>query len=682
MPSHISPPASCVARNCTVHASTAELPSTTCQALGINLHATNTSAPDTAVAVVRDYAMRTFSRADAVEPREPFHIRAACCNRRAGPALDFAELPDARMHWTPLPRRGTEGIEAWLPQWMCMRCQNELRLERICVPDPTPSCPVCLTPMLWEVDCARRQERWVCSRCPFARSSRPLALRPVPPCRSPALPIHAPPALPAADPGVHNALHAPVPAPTQFTTLDPPPLPLRDCTNSALYVPLLLDAAGMLSAEAQRDWRSRAPINEWWDAAVQALRARAFVPVHELSAAVEHVAQAFAPPVLHSPSVMRLRAWAAAQAGNVTSLAELVHVIATSSRHRCRRRCSPLWSAPRLSPPLRVSSRACEPGRSRYPHNRPLLTLPRPRLCAGKVMSRLMTLLRPRLCVDQQGDAPLLPPAAPAPAAPPQAQHTAASHGTHPPGAHGEPVADFIGSAAARIVDIERRARGRGRRGGRGRGRGRHASPAARDTDAVGADQCQPGPPDSTASQRRVISAEAAFRAGLQSLDAIDLAATLRGASPQHLAHCLPCRAPAHRGRMLRRLGIARLETLLPRHPHAVAPCPGETRVRATELDRRCELFRRGDWPCLLAAAEAALRPSELVAARAARTADEARAARATALVHLGELSPPREPLSPSLLRLALPTPSASFATRLIARRSPVGAPRSGAARL
>ena len=189
-----------------------------CQALGINMHAANISAPDTAVAVARDYAMRTFSRADAVEPREPIHIRAACCNRLAGPALDFAELPDTRMHWTPLPRRGTEGIEAWLPQWMCMRCQNELRLERICVPDPTPSCPVCLTPMLWEVDCARRQERWACSRCP-------LALRPVPPCRSPDLPTHAPPAL------------------------GPPALPLRDGTNSALYVPLLLDAAGMLSAE-------------------------------------------------------------------------------------------------------------------------------------------------------------------------------------------------------------------------------------------------------------------------------------------------------------------------------------------------------------------------------------------------------------------------------------------------
>ena len=224
------------------------------------------------------------------------------------------------MHWSPLPRRGTTGIEAWQPQWMCMRCHNELQLEHICVPDPTPACPLCLTLMLWEVDLTRRQERWVCSRCPYARSARPLALGAAPPCDLPDLPSPAP----------QRAAPAPALAPTQYTTLGPPPLPLRDGTNSALYVPLLLDAAGMLAAQAQRDWRSRAPINEWWPAAVDALRARAFIPVKELSAAVEHVALAFAPPVLHSSSVLRFRAWAAERPGHVTSLAELVRAIAVA----------------------------------------------------------------------------------------------------------------------------------------------------------------------------------------------------------------------------------------------------------------------------------------------------------------------------------------------------------------
>ena len=83
------------------------------------------------------------------------------------------------MHWAPLPHRGTHGIEAWHPQWICMRCHNELPFESVRIPSPTPTCPVCLTPMLWEVDVARNQERWVCSRCPFAHAARPFA----PACR-------------------------------------------------------------------------------------------------------------------------------------------------------------------------------------------------------------------------------------------------------------------------------------------------------------------------------------------------------------------------------------------------------------------------------------------------------------------------------------------------------------------
>ena len=66
---------------------------------------------------------------------------------------------------------------------------------------------------------------------------------------------------------------------------------------------------------------------------------------------------------------------------------------------------------------------------------------------------------------------------------------------------------------------------------------------------------------------------------------------------------------------------------------------PAEARIPTAELERRCELFRRGEWPCLLAAAEAALRTPEADSLRASRTEVEARAARATALVHLGELS-------------------------------------------
>ena len=122
----------------------------------------------------------------------------------------------------------------------------------------------------------------------------------------------------------HRRLHRPN---TQPLGLHPCPCvtgPTLPCTFPCC------SAAGMLAAQAQRDWRSRAPINEWWPAAVDALRARAFISVKELSAAVEHVALAFAPPVLHSSSVLRFRAWAAERPGHVTSLAELVRAIAVA----------------------------------------------------------------------------------------------------------------------------------------------------------------------------------------------------------------------------------------------------------------------------------------------------------------------------------------------------------------
>ena len=65
--------------------------------------------------------------------------------------------------------------------------------------------------------------------------------------------------------GCSGCPFVPRPALAPALALGPPPLPLRlPCaTAPTLYVPLLLDAAGMLSAEMQRDWRSRAPINEW-----------------------------------------------------------------------------------------------------------------------------------------------------------------------------------------------------------------------------------------------------------------------------------------------------------------------------------------------------------------------------------------------------------------------------------
>ena len=96
-----------------------------------------------------------------------------------------------------------------------------------------------------------RQELWVCGRCPFAHLPRPLALglatRPPVDEGAPAgateLPTSYIDSVPAPGPPPHRPeTHA------SMVNLGPPPLPFRDGTNSRVYVPLLLDAAGLLSA--------------------------------------------------------------------------------------------------------------------------------------------------------------------------------------------------------------------------------------------------------------------------------------------------------------------------------------------------------------------------------------------------------------------------------------------------
>eukprot|EP00439_Symbiodinium_sp_Y106_P004616 s10200_g1.t1 len=95
---------------------------TRCQDLGISLDLVAPPSHQTAHTVVRDYAARTFSSADEAEPPEPERVRAVCCRRLSGPATGFMELPDARMHWAPVPHRNDRGIASWTPQWLSMRC--------------------------------------------------------------------------------------------------------------------------------------------------------------------------------------------------------------------------------------------------------------------------------------------------------------------------------------------------------------------------------------------------------------------------------------------------------------------------------------------------------------------------------------------------------------------------------
>ena len=208
--------------------------------------------------------------------------------------------------------------------WMCMRCQRELPTARVQVPHPRPSCPNCCVPFAWEVDIRHAVERWVCSRCPFAGPAHPLALQQlacspstsdaerigqvdsiggpcavsVPDASLPATPPHAPSAplngvslpgaplpeaetaheLPGAPSGdaepAHAALRHVVEAPARnWVHAEPPPIPLPQATNSCVYMPLLLDAAGLLHGRA-RGGRTRPLLHGGMGLSLPSLHAR------------------------------------------------------------------------------------------------------------------------------------------------------------------------------------------------------------------------------------------------------------------------------------------------------------------------------------------------------------------------------------------------------------------------
>eukprot|EP00439_Symbiodinium_sp_Y106_P002102 s5110_g1.t1 len=251
-------------------APTAELPcepsiAARCRDLGIAVNAEVRAPPrSTAHAEIRDYTTRTFSRADATEPLEPAHVRAVCCRRLSGPAMGFVEVPDNRMHWAP-------------------------------------------------VDMSHRTERWACSCCPG------LALRAA--ATSPTDPVPAslapdPPRLPSPN------------APADLAQMPPPPLPFAQHTNSRIYVPLLLHAAGMASPGTRDLWTAEPSFGAWWRRQVDATSAQPFLPVHDTLAAIIIVAQARGDDLSESAPFLRLASWAAQRPSSAESLRVLLRVIA------------------------------------------------------------------------------------------------------------------------------------------------------------------------------------------------------------------------------------------------------------------------------------------------------------------------------------------------------------------
>ena len=463
-------------------------------------------------------------------------------------------------------------------------------------------------------------------------------------------------------------------------------------------MPLLLDAAGLLTAQAQLAWRSRAPISEWWPAAVEALRARPFIPVDELTQALEHVALAFAPPALQAPSVQRFRAWAGARAGQVASLSEVLRAIAvapeghyvaaplqealltlligppavaTLARLIETLRARP-FDAPDPPPPIRPgdSADAAAPAAVRP---RSDAQLPLPAALTGRadpVVTAINATPAVRPSVHNlQGALP----GPPAGSAPPDVENPAELDG-HRDQALPDPDSSRVADADTSLARLaaqatsHSRAGGRGRRGGRGRGRsrGRRLADDDRPAPAPEADTAADGPAlnrEGTAAQRRVAAAEDGMRIGLAALDDVCLEDTFRCRTltlqgvPARLRGAL--RTAMRTGLELisertspqQELRGWKLFLLAPRMLlHRAA---GQARIPPAELALRCEAFARGEWVTLLHAAARTAEAPHLAAARSAAQDVEARAHRAAALVHLGELSAAgraltAEPLAPA----------------------------------
>ena len=226
--------------------------------------------------------------------------------------------------------------------WICMRCQQELATDQVQVPSPRPCCGLCHVPLTWEVDIQLQTERWVCSRCPFAGPTRLLVVqlrRCIPNVTLAQHAIndgHGATSLGVVDlaneerprgPAVTRPLQSdPAPrAALGYATAGPPSLPLSQATYSCVYMPVLLDAAGLLHAETRAAWRAHPVFGRWWEGAVSALLARPFLTVRNLQTAVGHV---LATSGYARPLLAPFFEWCIGHAAGVTSLSALMQDLA------------------------------------------------------------------------------------------------------------------------------------------------------------------------------------------------------------------------------------------------------------------------------------------------------------------------------------------------------------------
>ncbi|CAE7612884.1 unnamed protein product [Symbiodinium sp. CCMP2592] len=525
-----------------------------CAARGIEAP-TRLPAPSTVRQGIADYTIRTFTSNDAPEPQPPTHVRVLCCRRVAAVRgdegeINFVELPDRRMQWSPIAVRGDTGIMAWRLSWACPRCSRVLDWEEAAVlADAGTPCADCRRPRSWEFDATART---ACLCCACGRQPQPIAGAPEA--------LAGLPDAPASDPA---------PVRGSWYEVGPPAGNPHSATNSWLFVPLLHAACGTLSPRAVEAWSREERCQPWWGEARHTLLHSAPVAAALLLDALREAAARH-----HTPPPQSIIAAAQAlPSGAELHLGWVVRQLASADG---------------------------------YIH-----------AAAQEVCLQLYGGLSFAANLDRFSDAFRRDDEAPVPPAPAGPRPAAAALGARQ--SDGDDSLPLFRSAPRALPS---------------KGVGEAEGVAAAEQHAA---------------EQRVGAASTGVRLGLEQLDDIDLAFELRRrtltlqSAPTQLRGIL--RYALRTGLEQAVAGPGPDDTTRGWKLFFLAPRmllhrePGQSRIEPAELERRADAFRRGEWPSLLRAACAAP-PAQPTPRSLADGADpERRAARATALVHLGELS-------------------------------------------
>ena len=208
---------------------------------------------------VQDYSERTFAAADAPPPPEPMHMMPLCHHWVGGAAPDFELLPTRQMHWAPTAvhehaPNGSRRICDWTPSWICHTCSVTVSPEALHTPGGQELCVQCGHGQRWVFDLHSGHGAWRCLRCDAGAALTRVAEQEEP-----------------QGTRLQLLLGSGLPEPVRFRSYWPPAGPIHADMNSFLYVPVLLNASGMLHEDIAQSWQRHELAASWWQQAADVL---------------------------------------------------------------------------------------------------------------------------------------------------------------------------------------------------------------------------------------------------------------------------------------------------------------------------------------------------------------------------------------------------------------------------